>query len=81
MSETNHEAKVATFFEEFSSLIGVERSSISNNSKLDELEWDSMALISTMALIDEIFDTVISGDKLTECITIGDILALVKPNT
>ena len=81
MSETNHEAKVATFFEEFSSLIGVERSSISNNSRLDELEWDSMALISTMALIDEIFDIVVSGDKLTECITIEDILALVKIDT
>ena len=81
MSDTNHEAKVVTFFEEFSSLIGVERSSISNNSRLDELEWDSMALISTMALIDEIFDIVVSGDKLTECITIGDILALVKIDT
>ena len=80
MSETKHEAKVVTFFEEFSSVIGVERSSISNNSRLDELEWDSMALISTMALIDEIFGTVVSGDKLTECKTIGDILALVKPN-
>ena len=51
MSETNHEAKVATFFEEFSSLIGVERSSISNSSKLDELEWDSLWSVKQWNLV------------------------------
>ena len=37
-----------------------------------------MATISTMALIDEIFGVVISGDELADCKTIEDILMLVK---
>ena len=70
--------KEGIFYEEFATLVGVQRSSISSNTKLSDLEWDSMALISTMALIDEIFEIVVAGDQLSDCITIGDILLLVK---
>jgi len=70
--------KSELFYQELSSLLGVDRNSISKDSNLSELEWDSMALISTMALIDEIFGIVVSGDQLTDCSTIGDILNLVK---
>lgn len=72
------ENKLNLFYEEFSSLLGVEKIEISKDSILSEFEWDSMALISTMALIDEIFGIVVSGDQLTECVTFGDILMLVK---
>ncbi len=72
------ENKVNLFYEEFSSLLGVETIEISKNSILSEFEWDSMALISTMALIDEIFGIVVSGDQLTECVSVGDILKLVE---
>ena len=72
------ENKVNLFYEEFSSLLGVEKIEISKNSILSDLEWDSMALLSTMALIDEIFGIVVSGDQLTECVTVGDILMLLK---
>ena len=78
MSEDTFEKKLDLFYEEFASLLGIEKSSISENSILSELEWDSMALISTMALIDEVFAVVVSGDQLTECITVADILKLVK---
>ena len=78
MSEDTFEKNLDLFYEEFASLLGIEKNSISENSILSELEWDSMALISTMALIDEVFAVVVSGDQLTECITVADILKLVK---
>ena len=78
MSENTFEKKLDLFYEEFASLLGIEKNAISESSILSELEWDSMALISTMALIDEVFALVVSGDQLTECITVADILKLVK---
>ena len=78
MAENSFEKKIDLFFEEFASLLGIEKVSISKDSILSELEWDSMALISTMALLDEVFGIVVSGDQLTECITIADILMLVE---
>tara|TARA_A100001388_G_scaffold275703_1_gene261741 strand:+ start:1041 stop:1286 length:246 start_codon:yes stop_codon:yes gene_type:complete len=78
MSVDTFEKKLDLFYEEFASLLGIQRDSISKDSVLSEIEWDSMALISTMALIDEVFGIVVSGDQLTECITIADILMLIK---
>lgn len=70
--------KLDIFYEEFSSLMGIDKTSFSNDTKLSDLDWDSMALISTMALLDEVFGIVVSGDKLTKCITVNDIISLVK---
>ena len=78
MNKISDNNKLELFCDEFSTLIGIERSLIHKDSKLSNLNWDSMALISTMALIDEIFSIVISGDQLTQCETFGDILALLK---
>ena len=78
MSEDTFEKNLDLFYEEFASLLGIEKNAISEDSILSELEWDSMALISTMALIDEVFAVVVSGDQLTECITVADILKLVQ---
>ena len=78
MSDKSFSEKLDIFYEDFSSLLGIDKSSISNESKLSDLDWDSMALISTMALLDEVFGIVVSGDELTKCKTIGNIISLVK---
>ncbi len=78
MSDKSSTKKLDIFYEEFSSLLGIDKSLISNDLKLIDLDWDSMALISTMALIDEVFGIVISGDELTKCKTFGDIYSLIK---
>lgn len=78
MTKKNFNEKLDVFYEEFSSLMGIDKSSFSNDTKLSNLDWDSMALISTMALLDEVFGIVVSGDKLTKCITVNDIISLVK---
>jgi len=71
--------KKETFFNELASLLDIERSNLSDNTLLNDLEWDSMAVISTIALIDEIFDIVISGDDLINCASIHDIFSLLDP--
>ena len=79
MLKDNLREKKEKFFNEFSSLLGEERSNLTENTFLNDLELDSMAVISTIALIDEIFDIVISGDDLMKCSTIFDIFALLEP--
>ncbi len=39
--------------------------------------WDSLATISTIALIDELFDCTVSGRALVKCATVADIERLI----
>lgn len=38
--------------------------------------WDSLAVISFIALVDERFGTVVEGEKLAKAKTVDDLLAL-----
>jgi acyl carrier protein len=42
-----------------------------------EAAWDSLALVSTIALVDDCFNVMLDGTSLAACKTIGDIEALV----
>lgn len=39
--------------------------------------WDSLAIVSTIALIDECFDEMVDGKALAACATVADIQMLV----
>lgn len=39
--------------------------------------WDSLAVVSTLAVIDEVYGVAVNGQKLSECKVVGDILKLV----
>jgi acyl carrier protein len=41
-------------------------------------DWDSLAVISTIALIDELFNCTVSGQALEGCRTVADIERLIK---
>lgn len=43
-----------------------------------EAAWDSLAVVSTMALVDEVFNVMLDGQALSKCRTISDIEALVE---
>ena len=52
----------------------IDKSVAVNDLKLDpEDNWDSIALLSVIASIDEEFDIQLDGDKLAECRSISDI--------
>jgi acyl carrier protein len=40
--------------------------------------WDSLALVSTIALVDDCFNVMLDGASLSACATVGDIEALVE---
>jgi acyl carrier protein len=42
--------------------------------------WDSLAIVSTLALIDECFNQMVDGKALGACETVADIEALVGIN-
>lgn len=46
--------------------------------KLSDLPlWDSMTALAFIALVDEHFELVVSGDALSRCQTVDDLIALV----
>lgn len=44
---------------------------------LGDYAWDSLAVISTIALIDELHGKIMNGEALTNCVTVSDIEALI----
>jgi len=52
---------------------------ISFEMKLDHIEeWDSLANISMISLYDQLFEVVVTADKLKECQTVNDLIELVS---
>lgn len=51
---------------------------LTGDERLADIEmWDSMTVLGFIALIDEKFKLVISGDDLTHCETVNDLAKLV----
>ena len=45
---------------------------------LDMRQWDSIAFLSVIAMLDEQFNIIIQGDKLEKITNIADLVALVS---
>ena len=61
---------LAEIFEIDPGLIGAEFSLVDNN-------WDSLAIVSVIALVDECENLMLDGPALAKCETVGDIEALI----
>lgn len=60
-------------------MLDVEEGTLTPDTVLKELEeWDSIALISFIALVDDEFDKVIKGSVVKEQKTVADLLALME---
>ena len=57
-------------------ILEIDVADLNDSFELGEL-WDSLAVVSTLALIDEIHDISVSAEDLAECKTVGDIEALI----
>jgi acyl carrier protein len=54
---------------------------LSGSEKLEELEgWDSVALISFMALVDEHFGRKLAPRDIGKCVTVDDLHQLASQN-
>ena len=77
---SHSEQKIEEFLSQLSEEFEMGQDKISLDSKLSELDWDSLAIISAIAVADKCFDVVISIEKLSECKTINDIVELTYEN-
>lgn len=56
-----------------------DENSVTEGTLLEELEtWDSLAIVSFIALIDQHLEVTLSPDKLAEAKTVQDLLAMVS---
>jgi acyl carrier protein len=70
----------AEFIKQFEETIeGLEPGSIQSSTVLATLsQWDSLALLSTLALADAEYGVTLTGNEINACVTVGDIFELVK---
>lgn len=66
------------FYKGISEIIDLEEVSSSTDLHSGAEPWDSLALVSVIALIDECFDKTVDGQKLLNCKTVGDIESLLR---
>ena len=69
---------MSEFYEGLAEILEVEVDEINPEFPLESGGWDSLAIVSTIALIDDVHDVTVHPDKLGECKTVGDIERLVK---
>jgi acyl carrier protein len=63
------------FLDEFADMLGINAADLTPSTQLSTLEnWDSVAYLSTMVLLDEKVGVAISPDDLTAARTVQDIL-------
>ena len=70
---------MSEFYEGMAEIFEVDPSKISSDFELhsDEAAWDSLAIVSTIALADDCFGVMLEGKALGECKTIADIESLI----
>lgn len=56
----------------------VEPDELTAETRLEDLNWDSLAIVSVIALFDDVARREVSVDQLKACETIGDIEALAR---
>lgn len=67
------------FLEKFKEVLEIEDRDLSLSDKFREYEeWDSLAFLSVIAMIDEEYDVLIDGKDFKELQTLGDILNAIK---
>lgn len=65
------------FFNGMADILEIDADKIVPELKLGDYAWDSLAIISTIALADDLFDQMLEGQALARCETMADVLALI----
>lgn len=68
---------MSEFYEGLAEILEVDESEVTPDLELTKENWDSLAIVSTIALIDDVHDVMVSPERLAECKTVGDVEKLV----
>ena len=66
------------FLEELENIVMAKKGSLSTESVLDEVNWDSMAALEFQALADEKLGLQVDPTDIGICRTVGDLCKLIK---
>ncbi|MFC4160129.1 acyl carrier protein [Chitinimonas lacunae] len=66
------------FYEGLAEIFEIDTAQVTPELVLAEVGWDSLAIVSTIALVDELFDVMLNGKALAQCSTVADIQALIE---
>ena len=67
------------FYPQLEELLELDAGAISGQSALRDLEgWNSMAVISLIAMIDEQYGVALPPKGIAECVTAGDLFKLIQ---
>jgi acyl carrier protein len=69
---------MSEFYEGLAEILEVDVDQVTSELRLEEGGWDSLAVVSTIALIDDVYDVTVHPDKLGQCQTVADIEKLVE---
>jgi acyl carrier protein len=68
---------MSAFYEGLAETFEVDVSEIEPGFSLVDHNWDSLAIVSVIALIDECDDVMLNGTALSKCVTVADLEALI----
>lgn len=73
---------MSEFYSEFYSgmadILEIDAGEVTPALVLADHSWDSLAIISTIALVDDLFDQMLDGQALVRCTTLADVQALIQ---
>lgn len=72
---------IAKFYELMDEVLDLDEGTIKGDEVLESLEWESITIVSFIALVDEAFDIILEGEKVIACKTIEDLLKMVEKNS
>ena len=72
------DSKVNGFLESLADALEISLDSLSKDAELNSLNWDSLAVISCIALADEHFGVMLSGEELAKVTIVQDIIDLIS---
>lgn len=68
---------MSEFYEGLAEILEVEVEDVNSDLELKEGSWDSLAIVSTIALIDDVYDIQVHPNGIAACTTVGDLEKLV----
>jgi acyl carrier protein len=69
--------KMSEFYEGIAEIFEIDVEQIKPEFELQTIDWNSLAIVSTIALVDECFNVILNGRVLEACNTIADIENLI----
>tara|TARA_B100000683_G_C12234154_1_gene450366 strand:- start:220 stop:447 length:228 start_codon:yes stop_codon:yes gene_type:complete len=66
------------FLEQLADALDVDPGILQPDLSLEDIDWDSLAVISTIAIVDSVYGKMISGEKIQQCTTFQDVLLLIE---